>query len=198
MAHRYRSDIDGLRAVSVILVIGFHAFSRLVPGGFIGVDVFFVISGYLISSIIFDEMDAGVFSVKTFYARRMRRIFPALAVILVSVLLAGLWFLFPPDLVTLGQQTAASAAFVANFYFWYQSGYFAPDAKSYALLHLWSLGVEEQFYIVCPIILIFLNRWRGRVLAAIAILGATSFTLNFVFTNSPTTNFIFPQHAHGS
>jgi peptidoglycan/LPS O-acetylase OafA/YrhL len=194
LAHQYRRDIDGLRGFSVILVIAFHAFSNLFPGGFIGVDVFFVISGYLISNIIFHETDDGVFSVKTFYARRVRRIFPALALILLSVLSAGLWFLSPADLVILGQQIAASAAFLANIYFWTQSGYFAPDAKSFALLHLWSLGVEEQFYIIWPIILVFLSRWRRWVLLTIVLFGVTSFALNFLFTNSVSANFYFPTN----
>src|ERR1700727_3172822 len=107
----YRPDIDGLRALAVLAVIAFHGFPEYVAGGFVGVDVFFVISGFLISGIILDETRLGLFSLRNFYARRMRRIFPALVLILVVSLLAGWWLLLPDDMVRLGKQLAASAAF---------------------------------------------------------------------------------------
>ena len=159
--HDYRPDVDGLRAISVLLVMGFHAAPRAAPGGFIGVDVFFVISGYLISGIIFSDMSSrGKFDLADFYFRRVRRLFPALAIVLAATLLAGWFFLFPRDLVRLGRQTAAAATFIANLHFWKQSGYFAPNASDIPLLHLWSLGVEEQFYIVWPPLIMLL--WRRR------------------------------------
>ena len=137
----YRPDIDGLRALAVLAVVAFHAFPEYVTGGFVGVDVFFVISGFLITGIILDECRSGTFSLRRFYGRRVRRIFPALLLVLAASLLAGLWLLLPADVERLGKQLAASAAFVSNFYFWFQSGYFSPDARTFPLLHLWSLGV---------------------------------------------------------
>src|SRR5215467_4985312 len=174
----YRADIDGLRGISVLAVVAFHAFPDLAPGGFVGVDVFFVISGFLISGIIFDEMRSGTFSLRSFYARRIRRIFPALVLVLAATAIAGWWILLPQDMLRLGKQLLASAAFVANLYFWFQSGYFAPDAHSVPLLHLWSLGVEEQFYIVWPLLLL-IGWWRGWNLFWIALtLAVISFSLN--------------------
>src|SRR5262249_20811681 len=143
----YRPDIDGLRAVSVLAVVAFHTFPSLVPGGFVGVDVFFVISGFLISGIIFDELRRDEFTLRKFYARRVRRLFPALSVVLAASAFAGWWFLLPEDMSRLGKQMLSSTAFVSNFYFWFQTGYFSPDAHKLPLLHLWSLAVEEQFYI---------------------------------------------------
>ncbi|HEV3043165.1 MAG TPA: acyltransferase, partial [Roseiarcus sp.] len=145
----------------MLLVLGFHAFPRLVTGGFVGVDVFFVISGYLISGIIFSELATRqTFDLTDFYFRRVRRLFPALIVVLIATLLAGWLFLFPRDLIRLGRQAAAATAFVANLHFWKQSGYFSPNASDIPLLHLWSLGVEEQFYIFWPPLLMLLWRWR--------------------------------------
>jgi peptidoglycan/LPS O-acetylase OafA/YrhL len=154
----YRPDIDGLRAVAVLLVIVFHAFPKLVPGGFIGVDVFFVISGYLISKIIYVSLSSGSFNFFEFYQRRIIRIFPALIVVLVSVAVAGLTWLSPREYAALGRHIVAGAGFVSNLLLWTEVGYFdaAPDEKP--LLHLWSLGVEEQFYIFWPL-LMFVG-WR--------------------------------------
>lgn len=133
---RYRPDIDGLRAISVLLVLIFHAFPKTLRGGFVGVDVFFVISGFLISGLIFDELDDHVFSLRTFYARRVRRLFPALIPVLIFVFIAGWRFLLPAELTDLGGEIASSAGFVANIYFWQHSGYFDPDNTSHPLLHL--------------------------------------------------------------
>ncbi len=171
MKTAYRPDIDGLRAIAVMSVVLFHAFPEWIPGGFIGVDVFFVISGFLISGMLFDQAAQGRIDLIDFYARRIRRIFPALIVVLAASLIVG-WLIFlPADLVRLGKSTIASAAFAANFYFWFQSGYFSPDAHTFPLLHMWSLGVEEQFYIAWPLLIIALRtraRWfavdRGNVL----------------------------------
>jgi peptidoglycan/LPS O-acetylase OafA/YrhL len=161
---RYRADIDGLRAVSILLVVGFHAHPWLIPGGFIGVDIFFVISGFLITGIILTEIDGGTFSPIAFYARRVRRIFPALIVVLLATYLVG-WFLLLPDAyILLGKNIAAGVAFASNLLQLSQAGYFAPDAAENPLLHLWSLGIEEQFYIVWPAVLLLIAQSNRRQL----------------------------------
>jgi peptidoglycan/LPS O-acetylase OafA/YrhL len=142
-----------LRAVAILLVIGFHAFPHAVWGGFIGVDIFFVISGFLISTIIISSLERGRFSFVEFYARRIRRIFPALMVVLTSCLVFGWFALLADEYQQLGQHVAGGAGFVANFLFWHESGYFDNAADTKPLLHLWSLGVEEQFYIAWPLVL---------------------------------------------
>src|SRR5262249_50828658 len=138
----YRPDIDGLRAVAVLGVVAFHAFPRWMRGGFIGVDVFFVVSGFLISSIIYNALRPGRFSSMEFYVRRVRRIFPALLVVLATSLVAGLLLPFPDDYKQLGREVGAGAGFSANLLFWRQSGYFDTNAATKPLLHLWSLGIE--------------------------------------------------------
>jgi peptidoglycan/LPS O-acetylase OafA/YrhL len=142
----YRPDIDGLRAVSILLVVAYHAHPWAVPGGFIGVDVFFVISGFLISRIILSECDAGHFSLLGFYARRVRRIVPALLIVLIATCVIGWGVLLPDQFILLGKNVIAGVAFSSNLFQLSQTGYFAPDAIDNPLLHLWSLGVEEQFY----------------------------------------------------
>jgi peptidoglycan/LPS O-acetylase OafA/YrhL len=139
---KYRPDIDGLRAVAVVAVVCFHAFPAWLPGGFIGVDVFCVISGFLITSIITKEIAAGRFSFLTFYARRARRIFPALVLVLTVTLAAGWFALLSDEFAAVGKHTAGGAAFVSNFVLLLEAGYFDPSAKFKPLLHLWSLGVE--------------------------------------------------------
>ncbi len=171
----YRPDIDGLRALAVGVVLIFHAFPKQLPGGFVGVDVFFVISGYLISGIILSARAEGRFSYAHFYARRIRRIFPALAVVLAGVMLAGWFLLYADDYARLGRHVAAGAAFASNFAFWRESSYFDVAADLKPLLHLWSLGVEEQFYLVWPILLVTASRWRGGPLAATLVIGTVSF-----------------------
>jgi peptidoglycan/LPS O-acetylase OafA/YrhL len=187
----YRPDIDGLRALAVLVVVAFHGFPEYLPGGFVGVDVFFVISGFLISGIILDETHLGTFSLQRFYARRVRRIFPALLLVLVTSLLVGCWLL-PNDLVRLGRQVAASAVFVSNFYLWFQSGYFSPDARTFPLLHLWSLGVEEQFYIVWPLVIMGLRSRLSWSIFAIALIGVSSFCLNIAFIQNHEADFYSP------
>ncbi len=137
----YRADIDGLRAIAVFAVIAFHAFPSLAPGGFIGVDVFFVISGFLISRHILSELGTDAFSIKSFYARRVKRIFPALIVILVACIAAGWVILTPGEYEALGRPIADGAGFVANFVFWSEAGYFDTAADTKPLLHtvcVWS------------------------------------------------------------
>jgi len=146
----YRADIDGLRAIAVSAVILFHAGASLAPGGFIGVDVFFVISGYLITSIILEELKQGRFSIWSFYERRIRRLAPALTLVIGASAAIGWFVLTPHDYVNFGRSVIAAAAFYSNFYFHSKSGYFAPAAETQPLLHTWSLGVEEQFYLLAP------------------------------------------------
>ena len=158
---QYRADIDGLRAIAILPVVLVHSQIGLLPGGFVGVDVFFVISGYLITRIIHPQIAAGGFSFAKFYARRVRRLFPALAVMLLGVVLASILLLLPSDRAELAPATAASAFYVGNIWFWTRIDYFqAPDQE--LLLHTWSLGVEEQFYLLFPTLLILLVRWLGR------------------------------------
>ena len=147
-APSYRADVDGLRALAVLAVVGFHAFPAMLPGGFVGVDVFFVISGFLISSIILRALDGGTFSLRTFYARRILRIFPALTLVLAASLGYGWFALTASEYRLLGLHAAAGASFVANIAVWLEVGYFDTTANLKPLLHLWSLGVEEQFYLV--------------------------------------------------
>lgn len=149
----YRPDIDGLRAIAVLAVIVFHAFPNLLPGGFVGVDIFFVISGYLISKHILGELDSSSFKITTFYVRRAKRIFPALILVLLASAAFGWLMLTPVEYKLLGKSIAGGAGFVANFVFWNEAGYFDTAADTKPLLHLWSLGIEEQFYIVWPFLL---------------------------------------------
>ena len=167
----YRSDIDGLRAIAVLSVIIFHAKLGLFPGGFVGVDVFFVISGYLIASIILREEEKGAFSLARFYERRIRRIFPALLVVILFCAAVGALLLTPNDYLLFGRSAFAAMSFWSNFYFSRQGGYFAPAAETQPLLHTWSLGVEEQFYLVAPFALLLLSRqlkrWRAPIFWAL-------------------------------
>jgi peptidoglycan/LPS O-acetylase OafA/YrhL len=161
----YRPDIDGLRAVAVLAVLIFHAFPTLLPGGFVGVDIFFVISGYLITGIVLRDVALGRFSLAHFYAQRVRRIFPALLVVLVFCLGVGWVALTSGEYKQLGRYTAGGAAFLNNILFWRDAGYFDNEADTKPLLHLWSLAIEEQFYLVWPLLLMALAavcRWLYR------------------------------------
>ena len=175
---KYRADVDGLRAFAVVAVMIYHAFPSALKGGFVGVDVFFVISGYLISGIILDALNAGRFTFSGFYARRIRRIFPALSVVLIAVLAAGWYWLYADDYARLGRQAAAGAGVVSNFVLWRESSYFDIAADLKPLLHLWSLGVEEQFYFVWPAILVIASRWRRGPLIATLVIGSISFAIS--------------------
>lgn len=157
---KYRSDIDGLRAIAVLSVVAFHAFPGKIKGGFIGVDIFFVISGFLISTIIFSSLERDAFSFVDFYIRRIRRIFPALIVVLISCYVFGWFSLLDDEYKQFGQHVAAGAGFVSNLVLWHESGYFDVAAETKPLLHLWSLGIEEQFYIVWPLLL--WAAWKKR------------------------------------
>jgi peptidoglycan/LPS O-acetylase OafA/YrhL len=170
----YRPDIDGLRAIAVLSVVFFHAFPSLIHGGFVGVDIFFVISGFLISKHIWEELGAGTFNIKTFYARRVRRIFPALSVVLLACLILGWVVLTPGEYEQLGNHVVAGAVFVSNIIFWKEAGYFDNAADTKPLLHLWSLGIEEQFYIVWPLFLTFFWRYSRHLgWAFLGVLGVS-------------------------
>jgi peptidoglycan/LPS O-acetylase OafA/YrhL len=176
----YRPDIDGLRAIAVLSIVLFHINTDLVPGGFIGVDVFFVISGFLITTIIHREMQRGTFSFKEFYRRRMLRIAPAYLVATLATLLAGCVLLLPAELAALGRSAAWSAVSLPNVYFWkyLDTSYFAEASDQVPLLHLWSLGVEEQFYLLWPATLLLLGlaaRRRVVLLGILALLAAASY-----------------------
>ena len=149
----YRPDIDGLRALAVTAVVMFHASPKALPGGFVGVDIFFVISGFLITSILTAEIEAGSFSIARFYARRVQRIFPALGLVLLVSLAAGWLFLLTDEYAELGKHVAGGAGFVSNLLLWSEADYFDTASAAKPLLHLWSLGIEEQFYIFWPIML---------------------------------------------
>lgn len=172
----HRRDIDGLRAVAIVPVLLFHAGIRWVSGGYVGVDVFFVISGFLISNLLLDDIEKDRFSIKNFYERRARRILPALFTVLVFTCVAGYAFLLPEDFKGLGESVVATSLFSSNILFSLQTGYFDTPAESRPLLHTWSLAVEEQFYIVYPLFLFLVSRYfRKRYACALLSVLALSF-----------------------
>ncbi|PQO40674.1 acyltransferase family protein [Blastopirellula marina] len=160
-AIQYRPALDGLRAVAVIAVILFHLDSGILPGGFVGVDVFFVLSGFLITSIICKEEDAGKFSFRKFYQRRLARIFPASLLVLVVVIFSAAYLYSPQDYASVGAQAFSAAFSLANIKFMLLGNYFEASPDSQPLLHFWSLSVEEQFYIVFPVIIALLSRTKA-------------------------------------
>ncbi|MDF9392211.1 MULTISPECIES: acyltransferase family protein [Methylococcus] len=187
----YRPDIDGLRAIAILAVIVFHAYPRSLPGGFVGVDVFFVISGYLIGGIIFRNLDAGSFSLTDFYARRARRIFPALITVLLGGLAFGWFALLADEYQALGKHVAAGAGFVSNLVLWRESGYFDTAAEFKPLLHLWSLGIEEQFYLVYPLLMALLWRLRANPAYTLLTLAVVSFGGNLYLVHSDAASAFF-------
>ena len=174
----YRPEIDGLRAVAILSVLVYHAFPSLLPGGFIGVDVFFVISGYLISTILFKSHEAGTFSYLDFYIRRARRIFPSLALVLAFSLAAGWWVLIPREFHPFGNQVAYGAGFTANILFIREAGYWDIDSELKPLLHLWSLGVEEQYYLLWPLMIALFWKRSHNFLWIVLPVFVGSFALN--------------------
>lgn len=171
---RYRPEVDGLRAVAVLAVLFFHA-GIGAPGGYVGVDVFFVISGFLITSLIVRDLQDDSFSLVHFWERRARRILPALALVIIATLAAGYFLLLPGAYQAVGRSAAYQAVFAGNFHFWQSSGYFAGFAEEMPLLHTWSLAVEEQFYLALPLLLLGLFRFRAlrRRSAVLGVLGVT-------------------------
>jgi peptidoglycan/LPS O-acetylase OafA/YrhL len=182
----YRKDIDGLRGIAILTVILFHAFPDYIPGGFVGVDIFFVISGYLITKIIKSNLEQGNFSYLDFYARRIRRLFPSLIVMITACFVAG-WFLFDfGDFKLLGKHIAASSAFISNFIFLAESGYFDQTAITKPLLHIWSLSIEEQFYFIWPALIILVVRLQVKTRDLILSILVISFTLNIFLSYRDT------------
>lgn len=195
----YRADIDGLRGIAVIGVLFYHAFPKLMAGGFAGVDLFFVISGYLISGIVLKGLERGTFSFKDFYQRRIRRIFPALAIVLATFLVLGWFLLLPAEYRQLAKHSLAAAAFVSNIALWKEAaagfataGYFDADSTREPFLHLWSLGIEEQFYLVWPLLLCALWKLKNNRLWFAIALAALSFFLNVRLIAHPSTSFYLP------
>lgn len=191
----YRPDIDGIRAIAVLTVVIFHAFPALMPGGFIGVDIFFVISGYLISSIIFKALDNDSFSFSDFYLRRAKRILPPLIFMIVVVLMIGWSVLLPVEYAELGKHSMAGLGFVANIVLWLETGYFDNAAELKPLLHLWSLGVEEQFYIFWPMLILVAWRMRLSLVKTLVSLALLSFGLNILMTRYEPDAAYFLLHA---
>lgn len=175
---QYRADIDGLRAIAVLSVVGFHAFPKWIHGGFIGVDIFFVISGFLISTIIFSNLENASFSLVEFYRRRIKRIFPALLLILITTYILGWFVLLADEYKQIGKHIVGGTTFLSNFMLWNESGYFDNDSANKPLLHLWSLAIEEQFYIFWPLLIGFVWKKKWGVVAVSAIITLVSFTLN--------------------
>lgn len=192
---KYRGEIDGLRAMAVVPVILFHAGLPLFSGGFIGVDVFFVISGYLISTIIINELDVDNFSILRFYERRARRILPALFFVMLVCLPFAWFWLMPRDLKGFADSTVAVTFFVSNFLFWLESGYFETAAELKPLLHTWSLAVEEQYYIIFPVLLMLLKPYGKSALTYVLIaLFLVSFVLSQwgIYNRPSATFFLLP------
>jgi peptidoglycan/LPS O-acetylase OafA/YrhL len=190
----YRPDIDGLRAIAVLVVVAFHAFPGQLPGGFVGVDIFFVISGYLISGIILRALRKERFSLVGFYARRVRRIFPALLAMLVMVWVLGRLMMLADEFPQLGKHVLAGSGFAMNLVLYADTEPYFGSIDS-PLIHLWSLGVEEQFYLLWPLFLMAiwrLPRWRVWLIAAVTVI---SFAMNlYSVAEDPLTAFYFPTN----
>lgn len=187
----YRADVDGLRAIAVLGVVLFHLGLKAIPGGYVGVDVFFVISGYLITRLIHEEICSNRYSIRRFYVRRARRIFPALFAMIAATGIAGIFFLYPPEIKDLQAGILSGTTFLSNMYFFVSADYFAGWVDSHPLLHVWSLAVEEQFYILFPLLLVGLARFQQRYAKSIL---SGLLTISFVFSvwlteNNPQANF---------
>lgn len=189
----YRYDIDGLRAVAVSAVVLYHAFPDFLPGGFVGVDVFFVISGFLITRIILNDLAGDRFYPSSFYIARIRRILPALTLVLAGTLLFGYFALLPDEFRQLGKHVLGAASFLSNVFLWTESGYFDEQAVTKPLLHLWSLAIEEQFYLIWPLILAVWVKSGRSALWLVAGLGVLSFFLNILLVRQyPSATFYLP------
>ncbi|MCM0605501.1 MAG: acyltransferase [Xanthomonadaceae bacterium] len=184
---KYRADIDGLRALAVLLVVGYHAFPSKIKSGFIGVDVFFVISGFLISTIIFEKLSHNDFSFIEFYSRRIKRIFPSLITVLLGCFLFSWLGLLADEFKILGKHIAGGAGFISNLILWQESGYFDSSADTKPLLHLWSLGIEEQFYFIWPLLLWASWKKKSNLLIVTLSIITISFLLNIIIINKDIT-----------
>jgi peptidoglycan/LPS O-acetylase OafA/YrhL len=190
----HRSDIDGLRGIAVISVVLYHFVPTALPGGFIGVDVFFVISGYLITKQLVNGMfESSISGIKKFYVKRIRRLFPSLILVLASTLAFGQLILFSEEKLRLGQHTLASTLFAANLFSWSHSGYFEVSSKSQPLLHLWSLGIEEQFYIIWPLFIFFAIKYHRKIYMMLGVLVVSSLLFSILTSfNSQPLSFFSP------
>ncbi|MES2504242.1 MAG: acyltransferase family protein [Myxococcota bacterium] len=191
-----RKDIDGLRAIAILSIVAYHFFPS-VKGGFIGVDIFFVISGFLITGVILRDLEAGTFSYKNFYARRIKRIFPALILVLGTALLCGYIFLIPAEFFELSRYLLGGSSFSANLIQWQEAGYFDMDARMKPLHHLWSLAIEEQFYILWPLLLVLGCQKRKLCGWIVLILACLSFGSNLLLVSAHpiTTFYLLPFRA---
>ena len=195
METQYRPEIDGLRAIAVLSVIFYHAFPSLLTGGFVGVDVFFVISGYLITTILLRELENHSFSISRFYERRARRIMPALFLMMIVCIPVGYLYLLPDDISSFYKSILSVSTFTSNFLFASESGYFAPNVELKPFLHTWTLAVEEQYYIFFPVILVF--TWKGGkkfTLLFVCFLASVSFFLAQKLSVSDPTNAFYLLH----
>ncbi|NQY42105.1 MAG: acyltransferase [Legionellales bacterium] len=186
---KYRPDIDGLRAIAILSIIIYHMNDSLITGGFIGVDIFFVISGYLISLQTFKEINYNTWSIKEFYRRRIKRIIPALFVLIMIVLAFSQQLMLPSDAIKAAKSSLWALFSAANFYFWLHldTSYFAPASTEVPLLHLWTIGVEEQFYLFWPFITLFIYKMNKKYMffSILIVLAITSFIFSewFYFTS---------------
>lgn len=194
IAPRYRPDIDGLRGFAILSVVLFHAFPTVLRGGFVGVDIFFVISGFLISSIIFMNLERNDFSFMEFYEHRICRIFPALIIVLFASCVVGRYVLLPDELKLLSKHILTGAGFVQNFILWKEHGYFDSASQLKPLLHLWSLAIEEQYYLIYPLVIAVAWRLRFNVMHLALGLCVCSFALNiYNIKIDPAGTFYLPQ-----
>lgn len=193
----YRADVDGLRAVAIVLVLLFHG-TKTCPGGFIGVDVFFVISGFLITGLLLDDQQRGGIRVVDFWVRRIRRLLPAATLMVLATLIAGFFIMFPNDYEALGKSAVAQQLFVSNVFFWRHSGYFDSNVELKPLLHTWSLAVEEQFYVAYPLLLVLLGRLPRRMMVgALLLITGLSFGISewAVRTHPSAAFYLLPTRA---
>lgn len=187
-----RKDIDGLRGLAIILVVFYHAYPNFFPTGYLGVDIFFVISGFLITKIILNDITNKNFSISNFYARRIRRIFPALLIVISSILLIGWWVLLENEYKELGKHASSGVGFIANFLLISEVGYFDNEAISKPLLHLWSLAIEEQFYIIWPIFILLFVRKKWLIPLVFILLTLSFLLYTFLSYSNPSLSFYLP------
>ena len=185
---KYRKEIDGLRAIAVLPVVLFHAGFDLFVGGFVGVDIFFVISGYLITTLIIREKENGSFTFKGFYLRRVRRILPALYFMIIVISIFSWFWMLPHQFKEFGQSMVATVTFLSNFFFTVKSGYFANISDEIPLLHTWSLAVEEQYYLIFPIFFLALLKFKKNMIISIL---TTVFLTSLIFSAFWNNNFVF-------
>ncbi|RZA04193.1 MAG: acyltransferase [Proteobacteria bacterium] len=191
---KYRPDIDGLRAVAILAVIAFHAFPLGLRGGFVGVDVFFVISGYLITSVIVRGLNDRTFTFRQFYSNRVKRIFPALFIVLLTSFLFGWFVLLPDEFSQIAKHVAAGTGFVQNYILFGEAGYFDNASETKPLMHLWSLAIEEQFYLLYPFIILMAWKKRSRLLIVLCAGATISFTFGVAqLALDPAKAFFLPQ-----